>query len=217
MADEDHWTVQLRYAERALRAMEERLGSVLKSDRELRDASPEAELAVKEFRSLFEMTRAWVQQLEQRLVVLPLMCVSKAALLTREQYLLLSAAGLELFTHKNVGLSAFDNFELAQMFFYEDDDRYSVINPGRQPDELLRVHVGTCPEDIEFDRLRPEQQHFFETYLPEVAARFKRTADLHAQDMATGAPGPRAEPRQPPYLSREAERKIIDAMVKLYG
>ena len=106
--------------------------------------------------------------------------VSKSALLTREQYLLLSAAGLELFTHKNVGLSAFDDFELAEMFVYEDDDRYSVINPGRQPDELLRVHVGTCPEDIEFDRLRPEQQHFFETYLPEVAARFneRRTFTL---------------------------------------
>jgi hypothetical protein len=99
--------------------------------------------------------------------------------LTREEFFLLAAAGDLLYSNKAVGLSAHDDYEVHEMFHYEDQERVCHINPDLKPrssNGRLLLRFGVCPEEIPLAGLRGEQRKFFEEKLPEIAARFKPSA-----------------------------------------
>jgi hypothetical protein len=106
--------------------------------------------------------------------------------LTRAEFHLFIALHPEIlnFTNKFLGLSDFDDYEVFDHCCYEGENKSGYIDPDRHPDPPLQ---GTerilkarypgptmAPEDIFWNRLRPEQQSFFEHHLPKVAIRFKR-------------------------------------------
>ncbi len=106
--------------------------------------------------------------------------------LSREQFHLLSALGALNYTNKGAGLSDYDDYEVFQNFCYESGEVHAYITPNMEPlgppvtiDGTTTVEVrafnpGLPPEDIPWDRLKPEQRLFFERYLPDVAVRFNR-------------------------------------------
>ena len=112
--------------------------------------------------------------------------VLSGQILSREQFHLLSALGVMLYTNKIAGLSEYDDYELFKNFCYENGEVHAYITPSMKPlgppatiDGTTTVEVrafnpGLPPEEIPWDRLKPEQRLFFERYLPGVAARFKR-------------------------------------------
>ena len=100
--------------------------------------------------------------------------------LTREEYYITAAAGLHCYTAKAAGLSTFDDFEIFNFFYYEDEGRRCYINPSMHPPPFgrIRLHgggLGEPPEELSWSKLRPEQQSFFTEYLPSIADRFKRS------------------------------------------
>ena len=105
--------------------------------------------------------------------------------LNREQFHLISALGGLSYSNKSAGLSEYDDYEIFQHFCYESDNEHGYITPGRKalpPPVMIgqtthisaRVGPEWAPEDIPWDRLRSEQRVFFERYVPDVVARFKR-------------------------------------------
>lgn len=108
--------------------------------------------------------------------------------LTREEFHLAMAFGVLNFTNKNCGLSEFDDYDVFANFCYEDEERFAYIMPEQRPLSSERlgdtgsgkvraciIGPGLPPEEIHWDRLRPEQRAFFERNIPEVAARFNRS------------------------------------------
>jgi hypothetical protein len=103
--------------------------------------------------------------------------------LSREQYHLLAAQGCTWADNKKVGLSPYTDFEVAEFFDYEDDERSCRIDTALPPPPgTIRVHFGVSPEKLRLDVLRPEQRRFFEEHLPEVAARFARETPTPPSD-----------------------------------
>jgi hypothetical protein len=109
--------------------------------------------------------------------------------LTREEFHLMMALnpGIFNFTNKFFGLSDFDDYEVFDHFCYEGEPtpvkRYycGYIDPVRSPPPptARTITPGAwgpylAPEDIFWNRLRPEQREFFARHFPKVAIRFKR-------------------------------------------
>lgn len=96
--------------------------------------------------------------------------------LTREEYYLCCAMGIDLGTAREVGLVGFDDYEVHQMLCYEDDEWRGYINVHLAPrgPEPTRVaaRFGRCPEECRRRFLRPEQHSFFREHLPVVYRRF---------------------------------------------
>ena len=90
------------------------------------------------------------------------------------------------YSNKGAGLSEYNDYEVFQNFCYESGEVHAYITLGMDPlgppvtiDGTTTVTVRAFdprlpPEDIPWDRLKPEHRLFFERYLPVVAARFKR-------------------------------------------
>lgn len=113
-----------------------------------------------------------VDQLSYRLYFGPLGLFTHGHPLSREAYYLLAALGT-----LRGGSSTGDSYADFQMLHYEDDERRSYICLDELPPAgTARLHFGMRPEEIWWERLRPEQRDFFERHLPEVAVRFKREA-----------------------------------------
>jgi hypothetical protein len=115
--------------------------------------------------------KSLANQLSERLHGGPLGLLLHGGVLSREEYYLLVALGV-----LSGGSYTGDPYADFQMLHYEDDERRSYITLDERPSvgTIIKVHVGMWPEEISWDRLRPEQQNYFERYLPEVAARFVR-------------------------------------------
>lgn len=92
-------------------------------------------------------------------------------LLSREEFFLLASRGLA-----SVDMPWGDEYDVFRMFHYEDSDQRGYINPSERPrvPGTVRVRLGIPPEEIAWERLRPEQRDFFERHLPQVAGRFAR-------------------------------------------
>lgn len=92
-------------------------------------------------------------------------------MLSREEFYLASAQDLIM-----IETPADDAYEVFRMFHYEDDARRCYININESPrvEGRLRIRIGVPPEELSWDRLRPEQRDYFERHLPEVAGRFRR-------------------------------------------
>lgn len=113
-----------------------------------------------------------VDQLADRLHFGPLGLFTHGHPMSREAYYLLVALGAF-----RGGSYTGDSYADFQMLRYEDDERRSYICLDELPPAgTLRLHFGMRPEEISWERLRPEQRDFFERHLPEVAVRFKREA-----------------------------------------
>jgi hypothetical protein len=104
--------------------------------------------------------------------------------LTEEDFYLLQAGGCRLWSVKDLGLSPVDDYELHLQCCYEDEQTRTYIFPGDKPPfekidkktgrRHIRIRIGRSPEEISWDNLRESQKKFFQRYLPDVAARFKR-------------------------------------------
>lgn len=111
-------------------------------------------------------------QLAERLHENPLALLIHGYLMPREAYYVLVALGV-LGGRSYTG-DAYNDFA---MLHYEDSERRCVIDVGEPPPPgTIRIHFGTRPEEIRWERLRPEQREYFGLHLPEVAARFRREA-----------------------------------------
>jgi hypothetical protein len=90
--------------------------------------------------------------------------------LSREEFYLLVALGV-----LKGGSYTGDAYADFQMLHYEDEKRRSYITLEEQPRAgRIKLHFGMWPEEISWNRLRPDQRAFFERHLPEVAARFRK-------------------------------------------
>ena len=111
-----------------------------------------------------------VDQLSDRLCFGPLGLFTHGHPMSREAYYLLVALGV-----LHGGSYTGDSYADFQMLHYEDDERRSYICLDELPPAgTLRRHSGMRPEEISWERLRPEQRDFCERHLPEIAVRFKR-------------------------------------------
>jgi hypothetical protein len=88
--------------------------------------------------------------------------------MSREEFYLLVAMGVLI-----GGSCTGDPYDDFQMLRYEDDERHSYITLHQKPPGLV-IHFGPYPEELSWERLRPEQREFFSRHMPELAARFKR-------------------------------------------
>jgi hypothetical protein len=95
--------------------------------------------------------------------------------LTREQYFLLRASGIEFGTAHMLELSPVDEYDLFTNLCYEDPERFAYVNPSlepRKPRDKVGVRFGQPPEELSRAFLRPEQEAFVQRHLPNVYERF---------------------------------------------
>jgi hypothetical protein len=115
--------------------------------------------------------RSLAGQLSERLHGGPLGSLSHGQPLSREAFYVLVALGV-----LGGGSYAGDPYDDFQMLLFEDDERRSYITLDPKPSGGKgSVHAGLWPEEISWERLRPEQRDYFERHLPNIAARFVRS------------------------------------------
>lgn len=124
-------------------------------------------------------------QLYQNMYVIPIrrMFSLDRMNITRQQYSLARAAGLELFTAKGLKICPVDDYEVYQHCCYENEEMVCFVDPDENPPvetvdkktghTLVRLRVARSPEELEAKCLRPEQRRFFEKYRPDALARFQ--------------------------------------------
>lgn len=150
--------------------------NVAASDCLPRELPPELSALLERLCRSTDTARSIGNTLFDRLCSAPVALYLNGYLLTHEQFHLLAAQGI-----------MFDcTYNAFRMLHYEDDDRRCYINPNETPlpppeiDQQGGIHqrvglrLGKPPEEILWNRLRPEQQDYFQQYLPEIAARFRR-------------------------------------------
>lgn len=143
-----------------------RMAVLLRAQLDPADVTPGIATLVEEISS----AQSLASQLSERLHGGPLSLLLHGHQLSREAYYVLVALGV-----LGGGSYTGDSYADFQMLHYEDDERRSYITlDERPPAGTIKVHAGMWPEEISWDRLRPEQQDHFERHLPEVAARFVR-------------------------------------------
>ena len=137
--------------------------------------------------SEFVTARSSVAELLDRVCGRPAALLMQGFLLSEEEFYLAKAQRM-LPNSFDAGCAAIDPYEAFRMFHCEDRDRRWYVNPDKKPwpppisvgdgSQRRRVHIrfGTPPEEISWGTLREDQRVFFESRLPEVAARFKRKA-----------------------------------------
>lgn len=96
--------------------------------------------------------------------------------LSREEYYLVRALGVDCGGAQEVGLTDLADYEVYRMLCYEDDQRWSYINvhlPPREPQpQQVGARFGRAPEECRRRNLRPDQVTFFRDRLPEIYRRF---------------------------------------------
>ena len=97
-------------------------------------------------------------------------------MLSREEYYLCRAMGVDLGGAQELGLTELADYEVYRMLCYEDDQRFCYINVHRALDDpqpqRVAARFGRSPENCRRRYLRPEQLAFFRDRLPEVYSRF---------------------------------------------
>jgi len=116
-----------------------------------------------------------VNQLSDRLHSGPLGLLIGGHAMSREAYYVLVALGV-----LPGGTFTGDPYGDFQMLHHEDEKGRCYISLDEAPAGTIRIHAGLRPEEISWERLRPEQRDFFGRHLPEVAARFKRKGESPA-------------------------------------
>ncbi len=187
MSDSDKWLEDLQSAKSAIKSAEQAIRDVRAWV--YQDGTRRFPLELDQsFESLdksLQNAATFVDAIDRKHTLLLIKGLSGQSL-SREQFLLLNALGGLNYTNKSAGLSEYDDYEVFQNFCYESGEVHAYITPSMKPlgppatiDGTTTVEVrafnpGLPPEEIPWDRLKPEQRLFFERYLPDVAARFKR-------------------------------------------
>ena len=104
--------------------------------------------------------------------------------LSEQDYWLLRAQGLKLFTAKRVGISPVSDYEVYKNCIYEDEEKVCFLDPDETSEVetvdkktghiKIRFRISRSPEELELKHLRPEQKEFFAKYRPDVLARLKK-------------------------------------------
>src|SRR5262249_4305371 len=96
--------------------------------------------------------------------------------LTREEYYLCRAMGLDFGTAREGGLAVLDDYEVYRMLCYEDEAWRGYINiylePRASSPTPLAVRFGRSPAECRRSCLRSDQAAFFREHLPSVYQRF---------------------------------------------
>ncbi|HEX7114915.1 MAG TPA: hypothetical protein VF193_07270 [Steroidobacter sp.] len=96
--------------------------------------------------------------------------------LSREEYYLVRALGVDFGGARELGLTDLADYEVYRMLCYEDDDQWSYINVHLRPREReprrIGARFGRPPEECRRRALRSEQVTFFRDRLPEIYKRF---------------------------------------------
>jgi len=96
--------------------------------------------------------------------------------LSREEYYICRAMGVDFGGAQELGLTELADYEVYRLLCYEVDQRFSYINVHLAPrDAQLRqvgARFGRPPEECRRRYLRPEQLVFFRDRLPDVYRRF---------------------------------------------
>jgi hypothetical protein len=109
-------------------------------------------------------------RLFERLFERPFSLLLSGHHLSREEFYLLVALGF-----LGGGSYTGDAYADFQMLHYEDEKRRTYITLEAPPGAgRVKLHCGMWPEEISWNRLRPDQRAFFEQHLPEVAVRFRK-------------------------------------------
>ena len=128
-----------------------------------------------EVRTLMEeisKAESLANQLSDRLHRGPLEQLGYGQPLSREAFFVLVALGV-----LNGGSYSGDAYEDFQMLRYEDGEQRGYITlADKPPPGYAMFRFGPWPEDISWQRLRPEQREFFDRHMPGFAARFRRDA-----------------------------------------
>ena len=131
-------------------------------------------------RSLYKQLdeiRISVDRLYQMSCAGPAAKVIAGTLLTEAEYFFLRAGGYHMFTAEGLGLAPVGDYEVHRNLCYQDDEKCCYINPGAKPQDPnskeVPLRIGLPPEELNLRDLRPEQQQFFEKYLPDVLQRFR--------------------------------------------
>ena len=105
--------------------------------------------------------------------------------LSKQQYWLLRAAGVEIFTAKRLGICPVDDYDVYRNCIYEDDKRVFFVDPNETPNMetpdkearviRVRARIACSPEETALQHYRPEQKRFFSKYRPDVLARARKT------------------------------------------
>lgn len=165
MADAIDWTDELKRLCSLLdRAAEETVSMMEK---------PQAErIPLTELVRLVIGARDTARTLFDRMAFGPLERLIKGYRLSPEEFYLICAREPQLFP------ACRDLYDKFLMFHYEDDERIGYINPDERPlpEDQIKLRFGFPPEEILWNRLRPEQQKYFEEQQPDVAVRFRREA-----------------------------------------
>lgn len=115
--------------------------------------------------------------------------------LTEVQYHLLRAAGVELPTGKELGISPVTDYELYRMCIYEDESGICFMHPNEKPPAevvkdsngsfAIRPRMAISPEETAIEHYRPEQETFFAENRPDVLARARKNEQRGSQHAET--------------------------------
>ena len=187
MSDSDKWLEDLQSAKSAIKSAEQAIRDVRAwlYQNGTRRFPLELDQSFESLDKSLQNVATFVDAIDETNTSL-IIKVMSGQFLSREQFHLLSALGALHYTNKDAGLSEYDDYEVFQNFCYESGEDHAYITPNMKPlgppvtidgtttFELRAFNPGLPPEEIPWDRLKPEQRLFFERYLPDVAARFKR-------------------------------------------
>ena len=187
MSKSGEWLADLRFAKSAIKSAEQAIKDVQAWLRQngTRRFPLELDQSFESLDKSLQNVATFIDAIDDTNTSLIIKAMS-GQFLSREQFHLLSALGALNYTNKVAGLSEYDDYEVFQNFCYENDKVHAYITPDMEPlgpevtidgtttFKVRAFNPGLPPEEIPWDRLKPEQRLFFERYLPDVAARFKR-------------------------------------------
>ncbi len=187
MSDSARWLEDLRSAKSAIKSAEQAMRDVRARlyQNGTRGFALELDRSFESLDKSLQNVATFVHAIDETNTSLIIKAMS-GQFLSREQFHLLSALGGLNYTNKDAGLSDYDDYEVFQNFCYDSGEVHAYITPTMEPlgppvtidgtttFKARAFNPGLPPEEIPWDRLKPEQRLFFERYLPDVAVRFNR-------------------------------------------
>lgn len=119
-----------------------------------------------------EATESAAKEAFERFCAGPSRKVLAGQMLTQEEFAFAKATGVIGDQRRN----DLTDYQLFCMFYYEDDSHFGYINPEETPNRILPgkigIRFGIVPESVRVKFLRPDQEEFLRTRLPDLYARF---------------------------------------------
>jgi hypothetical protein len=151
--------------------------------------NPDALVLLQQIWKMMEEIQRGADHIYEEIVSIPLstMCSVNRLQLTKEQFYLTRAAGIDLFNPKRLGICTVDDFEVFKYCIYENSEGVGFMDPNEKPVKKLklkktgkshiRLRLSCSPEETCLENYRPEQIRFFKEFRPDVIARAKKTEE----------------------------------------